>query len=309
MDIRNLAQELGVTTGSTRRQALKRLGVGAIGLAGLPLLARNASAASGAGLDAAVLQFALNLEYLEAEYYLYGTKGHGLEGEGVAINGSGTQGTTTVKANPMVTFTNQTLHDYFNEVTADETNHVKYLRSALMSFGVQPVARPALDLKNSFNALAQAAGIGSSFDPFANETNFTLGAFVFEDVGVTAYHGGAGLLTNKDIVVAAAGILGTEAYHAATTRTSIFGILGATAIGIAQKISNLRDVLDGAGDDDQGVTTNGQTDGPANIAPTDANGLVYARTTRQVLNIVYANANNSSHSGGFFPNGLNGSVK
>ena len=90
---------------------------------------------------------------------------------------------------------------------------------------------------------------------------------------MTAYHGGAGLLTNKDIVTAAAGILGTEAYHAANVRAAILD-LGDPAIGTAQKISDLRDALDGTTDDDQGVTSDGTVAGTANIVPTDANGLV-----------------------------------
>ncbi|MDB5044696.1 MAG: hypothetical protein JWQ08_746, partial [Deinococcus sp.] len=37
------------------------------------------------------------------------------------------------------------------------------------------------------------------------------------------------------------------------------------------------------------------------------NAVAYARSTREVLNIVYLAPNASK--GGFFPNGLNGSIK
>ncbi len=300
MNLDIISEKLTVPHGTSRRQVLKTLGAGAVGLAGLRMLTGSARAASSSVSDADVLQFALNLEYLEAEYYLYATTGQGLPPED--ITGTGTLGETIIKDNPQVPFTTQLFADFANELAHDEQNHVEYLRTTLNSLGVTPVARPPLDLLNSFNTLAQVAGIGDSFDPFESEVNFLLGAFIFEDVGVTAYRGGAEVINSNSLIFAAAGILGTEAYHAAGDRAYLLGLDDQAVVDTVQKISNLRDSLDGAKDDDQGLMKNHM----ANIAPTDDNSLVFARKTRQVLNIVYGAVGASS--GLFFPNGLNGAI-
>ncbi len=287
---------------SSRRDAIKKLGLGAMALGGLGVFMRTAPAQTSNAQDIAVLNFALNLEYLEAEYYLYGTTGRGLEGK-AGLDGTGAFGQTRVKNNPRVRFETRAFRDYAREIARDELNHVNFLRAAITSLGGTPVARPAIDLRASFDAAAKAAGIGNSFDPFADEVSFLLGAFVFEDVGVTAYKGAAPLIDSAGVLEAAAGILAVEAYHAGSVRTVLFS-LGKQVQSLAAKISRLRDNADGPADLDQGITLRG---GRANIVPTDKDGLAYSRTTRQVLNIVYLAPN--ATSGGFFPNGLNGAIR
>ena len=82
--------------------------------------------------------------------------------------------------------------------------------------------------------------------------------------------------------------------------TALYNIGGA-AVTNAQKISDLRDSVDGAADKDQGVTI-GAT---ANLVPTDVNGITYSRSTAEVLKIVYLGG---TGIGGFFPAGLNGTI-
>lgn len=277
------------------------LGAGALALGGL---GRRVEALAGV-TDADILNFALNLEYLEAEYYTFAVTGASIEAAGIATNGAGVLGPITIKPNPKVPFASAAVMQYAAEIAVDEQRHVTFLRTALARFGIQPVARPAVDLLNSFNTLAMAAGLGNNFDPFANDVNFLLGAYIFEDVGVSAYHGAAPLLKNHDIIGAAAGILGTEAYHASLIRTNLFQMgQGPATDAISAVRKDLGDSVD------YGVDNGPLGAGPkgnASIALTDANALASSRTTREVLNIVYGAVN--AAAGLFFPNGLNGTIR
>jgi hypothetical protein len=296
--------ESNVVPGPTVRVSSRRDAVvaGGVALASV-LLARNAFAQSTAVTDTDILNFELNLEFLEAQFYTLATTGMTLDQVGLSTkSGSGIAGgTVTVKTNAAVPFTTPLLQQFAAEVTADEQRHVNFLQSAL---GTSAVAMPNVDLMNSFNALAAAAGLGSSFDPFASETNFLLGAFIFEDVGVTAYQGAAGLISNKTYLDKAVGIHNVEAYHAAGIRTRIFQA-GAAVQSASQAIAATRAKLDGSNTDDIGVGVNA---GAATIVDNDANGMTYARTTSQVLSIVYGGGA-AGVGGAFYPNGMNGTIK
>jgi hypothetical protein len=270
------------------------LGLGAVGVAALPSLGGGSAFATEGPSDGAILNFALNLEYLEAEFYSNAVHGHGLADN--LTHGTGTRG--GVSGGKKVPFKTRRIHEYATEIAGDELKHVKFLRTAL---GGTAVSRPSIDIKASFTAAARAAkliGAHQTFDPYANENNFLLAAFLFEDVGVTAYKGAAPLITNKTYLEAAAGILSVEAYHAGIIRSSLFekGLHSAV-----QKLSDARDSLDGKKDDDQGIHK------VANITPTDKNGITYSRSPGQVLNIAYLNPAKVT-KGGFFPHGVNGSL-
>ncbi|MFN2453161.1 MAG: ferritin-like domain-containing protein [Pyrinomonadaceae bacterium] len=283
---------------SNRRRFLTQAGIA--GVAGLSVLGANpltAIAQTTTPTDADVLNFALNLEYLEAEFYLRATTGSGLAD--ADTTGTGTRGGVT--GGRQVTFASDAVRQYANEIAADEMAHVRFLRGAL---GSAAVARPAIDLQASFTAAARAAGVvgpTATFDPYADDNSFLLAAFIFEDVGVTAFKGASPLISSRTFLEAAAGILAVEAYHASLIRTVLFSRGLATPV---QQISDARDSLDGTTDLDQGIL---DANRQANIVPTDANGLAFSRTSGQVLNIVYLTAT-AQRQGGFFPQGVNGTL-
>ncbi len=314
-----------------RRDFFKNAGVFAAGAAGMAALSACGGGSNGASTstataqaatlqDSDILNFALNLEYLEAQFYSYAATGAGLPAS--QLTGTGTQGAVTATGAGQVPFSDTAVRNYAMEIAKDEAQHVAFLRTAL---GNAAVAQPAIDISatptSAFSTAAQAAGLigaGQTFSPYLSDNHFLLGAFIFEDVGVTAYKGASPLIANKTYLEAAAGILAAEAYHAGLIRTVLYvkgvdfptqapipaGTLPNSAVlGAVTAISNARDSLDGSTDDDQDIgdaTT-------ANITPLDGNGIAFSRSPGQVLNIVYL-TKMAATKGGFFPNGVNGLV-
>ncbi len=282
-----------------RRSVLKTGALAGAGAAAGSLpFTRSARAATFTIADADVLNFALNLEYLEANYYLLGVTGAALP---ATLTGGGPA--PTAPATTAVPFQTPQLAYYFQRIAADEQAHVNFIRAAL---GTAAVAQPQIDFMTSFTTLAQAAGLigaGQTFNPFASEIDFLIGSYVFEDVGVTAYAGGGAYLQLGGANIAyAASVLAIEGYHAGAIRGYLASQGGGT---VTNAISNLRAKLSGAADDN-GTDLSATGGNPFNIVNGDTSAQCFRRTFNQVLSIVYAGG---TAGGLFFPAGTNGTIK
>ncbi len=270
---RNALEELVHNPVSRRNFGQKILGTGVLAgvsaLVGTTIGSTVVEAQSLSDVD--ILNFALNLEYLEAEFYTIAVTGRRIADLGIGTSGTGSPGATT--GGRQVTFTESRVGVTAQQVAADEQAHVTFLRTAL---GSAAVAKPAINL--------DALGLG-----FNNQNEFITLARAFEDVGVSAYGGAAPLISNKGILGAAAQIALTEAQHA-----SVLRLLAADArIAVP-----MLDALD--------VPPIGSPGG--RLFQVDSQGLTTIRTPSQVLSIVYANKNPNANAGGFFPSGVNGTI-
>jgi hypothetical protein len=270
-----------------------------------------------ANLDATIFNFALNLEYLEAAFYLAAV---GRLQELDAVGGDSSKVTlptgfqAAARDGKGIASLSANGRAYATETANDEKAHVAIIRKVL---GAAAVPQPQIDLGPAFVAAGRAASNNAitDFNPFANELLFLHGAFIFEDVGVSAYKGAARLLVDDKAggnLENAAGILAVEAYHAGSIRTQLYAQkdvvtpYNLTVAQIVRAISDLRDGADGTMDLDQGITTDGLPAGTANIVLADENSIAYSRTPRQVANIVFLTGDSTATKGGFFPMGLSG---
>jgi hypothetical protein len=175
----------------TRRTAMKNFaGFGRkLALTALPLafgsMFKKAYAGATGTLETAVeiLNYALTLEYLEAEFYK--------EGNAKAPIPAGAP------------------KGAIETIGAHEAAHVTFLTNAIKGAGGTPVAKPTFDF---------TAG-GAFGNVFTNYATFLAVAQTFEDTGVRAYKGRAAeLVKGGDVLQAALQIHSVEARHAAHIR-------------------------------------------------------------------------------------------
>jgi len=141
-----------------------------------------------------VLNYALTLEYLEAEFYTKAVATTGVIPAGAAL------GALT------------TIRDH-------ENAHVNFLKTAITGAGGTPVAKPTFDFSGGSFSGGPGTGNGPFKDAFTNYDLMLAVAQTFEDTGVRAYKGAAAdLISNNDVLTAALQIHSVEARHASHIR-------------------------------------------------------------------------------------------
>lgn len=241
----------------------------------------NAQTAGPSILD--VLNFALNLEYLEANLYI------SVSGQPPLPPGYGVG--QIEHAPGKLKLDTQTLDTAAN-LAIDETHHIALLRETIFELGGTPINQPPIDYS--------AGGKVS----ITTEAQFLAVARQFTHVGNSAYAGGAQYLISNPFILTVAGeILGAEGQHLGglnylcVERNVISPALDTIDVPpVPAPVYNFFSV----------TPTEDLTTGPA-LGP--------IRTPQQVLGIVFGVSTKSTTTpppnithGGFFPKGVNGAI-
>ncbi|KAI3512398.1 hypothetical protein L1887_19713 [Cichorium endivia] len=262
--------------------------------------------------DVNLLEFPLNLEYLECEFFLFGSLGKGLDQIQPNLTGGGPPPIGVRKANLSVL-----IQDIITQFGLQEVGHIRAIKSTIRGF-----SRPMLNLSEAAfaNVMNNAFGepLYPPFDPYANDINYLLASHVIPYVGLTGYVGANPYLISPVAKKLVAGLLGIEAGQDAVIRSHLYDRklqrvipYNYTVAEFTDKISELRNKLGHAGIKDEGLIVprylgaEGKVMG--NILSGDKNSLSYGRTPKEILGIVYETGN-AHVPGGFYPHGANGTI-
>ena len=237
-----------------------------------------------------VLNFALNLEYLEANLYSIVSTGNPIS---ATLMGTA-PGTITGSPGKLTLGTMTTA--LMQALTEDETNHINVLRNAITSLGGTPISMPSINY--------------AANGPITTETQLYVLTRQFTATGNGAYAGAAQfLISNPAILTVASQILAAEGQHLGAVNFQIN--TGKNAMAGTQVAIDLQDTLPNTTHYFDVFITGASNANTTNQSPS----LAPARTTAQDLGIVYGVSTPTTltpptgvTSGGFFPKGVSGNI-
>lgn len=262
--------------------------------------------------DVDLLQFALNLEHLEADFFLFGALGYGLDSvePELAMGGPPPIGAQKAKLDELT-------HNIIAEFGYQEVGHLRAIKTTVGGF-----PRPLMDLSaSSFAELFDKAfghPLSPPFDPYINSLNYILASYVIPYVGLVAYVGANPNINGYQSKRLLAGLLGVESGQDAVIRTLLYERAkevvhpyNYTVADFTEHISDLRNMLAMCGIKDEGLIVppelGAENKTSSNILSANTNSLSYSRTPAEILRTVYGTGDEHK-PGGFFPKGGNGKI-
>ncbi|KAJ1270829.1 hypothetical protein BS78_06G081100 [Paspalum vaginatum] len=262
--------------------------------------------------DVDLLEFPLNLEYLETEFFCWSGLGYGLDAIDANLTGGGPPsiGGQSASLTPFI-------RDVATQFCYQEVGHLRAIKQTVRGF-----PRPLLDISAAnFGKIVEQAlntTLDPPFNPYENSVNFLIASYIIPYVGLTGYVGANPKLLTPQARKLLAGLLGVESAQDAVIRTLLYerGMtrVASYGVGVAEitsHISDLRNELGRRGVKDEGLVVP-PGDGPegltvGNLIAGDHLSLAYDRTPEEILGIVYGTGNPAQH-GGFFPQGADGRI-
>ncbi|CAL0325438.1 unnamed protein product [Lupinus luteus] len=262
--------------------------------------------------DVDLVEFALNLEYLEAEFFLFGATGQGLDDFAPELAEGGPSPTGAKIAS-----LDKDTKDVILQFALQEVGHLRAIKRMVKGF-----PRPLLNIsKEAFAEIMDSAfeePLHPPFNPYANHINYLLASYVIPYVGLTGYVGANPELQNGTFKKLVAGLLGVESGQDAVIRAKLYDLrdlpvhpYNLTVGEITNHISRLRNELGRKGVKDEGLlapTYEGfELKCAGKVLAGDKYSLAYPRTPKEILRIVYGGGDEHV-PGGFFPKGADGRI-
>ncbi|KAL3349626.1 hypothetical protein AABB24_022638, partial [Solanum stoloniferum] len=245
--------------------------------------------------DIDLLQFSENLEFLEAEYFLWAVHGYGLDIVAPELAMGGPPPIGVRKAN-LDFFTSNIINEFaMQEVGHLSSRHFAHLFDEAFGYKLQP-----------------------PFDPYRDSLNFMLSCYALPYAALVGYVGTNPLIQGYESKRLLAGLLGVESGQDAMIRMYLYERAGKvvypyrhTVAEFTIHISNLRNRLAMCGIKDEGLFVPWQLGAEnrttTNILSADFYSLSQWRTPEEILRIMYNTGSENAH-GGFFPRGANGNI-
>lgn len=259
------------------------------------------------------IQFAENLEFLEAEFFLHAAFGEGLDQIAPNLTLGGPPPVGAMKAN-----LDEVTWRIIAEFGYEEVGHLRAIQNTVGGF-----PRPLIDLSahNFARVMDEAFGyhLDPPFDPYIHSLNFLLASYVIPYLGINGYTGTNPIIDGYATKRLLAGLLGVEAGQDAVIRTMLFERMRETVppyknITVAEftdRVSALRNRLGQCGVKDEGLTVPTELGAEGrictNVLSADRDSLSYSRTPAELLRILYLTGR-EREPGGFFPKGANGRI-